>query len=144
MVPCRRKKKDKDSNNEDEIELAATNTKKGGKKPNGGGKPTKENPNKDKICDHCKEKGHIKSTYWEKYPEKKPKFANNCEGKQASRSSIATAAVDDSKGEIILATTRHGEQYVYLDHDIISDDEESILEVFTGQMHTVDIINAYQ
>jgi hypothetical protein len=40
--------------------------------------------------------------------------------------------IDDSKGEIILAATSHGEQYVYLDHEVISDDEESILEVFTG------------
>ncbi len=33
---------------------------------------------------------------------------------------------------------------MYLDHDIISDIKESILKVFTGQMHTVDITNAYQ
>jgi hypothetical protein len=33
---------------------------------------------------------------------------------------------------------------VYLDHDIISDNKESILEVYTGQIHTVDITNAYQ
>jgi hypothetical protein len=46
-------KEDKDSNNKDEIAMAATNTKKGGKKPNSRGKPTKDNPNKDKICNHC-------------------------------------------------------------------------------------------
>ncbi len=50
-------KKDKDSNNEDEIAFAATKTKKGGKNPNGGGKPKKENPNKDEICDHCNKNG---------------------------------------------------------------------------------------
>ncbi len=61
-----------------------------------------------------------------------------------SRSSIATAGIDDSKGEIILATMSHGEQHVYLDRDIISDNKESILKVLTGQMHTVDITNAYQ
>jgi hypothetical protein len=38
----------------------------------------------------------------------------------------------------------HGEQYVYLDCDVISDNKEIILKVFTGQMHTVDITNAYQ
>jgi hypothetical protein len=37
-------KDDKDSNDEDEIALAATNTKKGGKKPNGGGKPKEGEP----------------------------------------------------------------------------------------------------
>ncbi len=53
-------------------------------------------------------------------------------------------AIDDSKGEIILGATSHGEQYVYLDHDIIHDKEEIILEVFTGKMHTLDITNLYQ
>jgi hypothetical protein len=38
----------------------------------------------------------------------------------------------------------HGEQYVYLDCDVISDDKEIILKVFTDQIHTVDITNAYQ
>jgi hypothetical protein len=52
--------------------------------------------------------------------------------------------IDDSKGGITLAATSHREQYVYLDHDIISDYKESILRVFTGQMHTVDITTAYQ
>jgi hypothetical protein len=33
---------------------------------------------------------------------------------------------------------------VYLDHDVISNNKESILGVFTGQMHSVDITNAYQ
>ncbi len=87
---------------------------------------------------------HIKTKCWEKYPEKKPNFAKNCKGKQASRSSVATAAIDGSKGEIILAASNHGEQYVHLDHDLTSDDEESILEVITGQMHAVDMTNAYQ
>ncbi len=77
-------KKDKDSNNEDEIASAAMNTKKGGKKPNSRGKPKKENPNKDKIFDHCNKKGHIKTTCWKKYPEKKPKFAKKLQ-RQASK-----------------------------------------------------------
>ncbi len=71
-------------------------------------------------------------------------MAKNCKSKQESKSSIATAAVDDSKGEIILAITSHREQYVHLDHDVISDNKESILEVFTGQMHAVNITNAHQ
>jgi hypothetical protein len=33
---------------------------------------------------------------------------------------------------------------MYLDHDVISDDKERILKVFTGQMHAVDITDAYQ
>jgi hypothetical protein len=78
-------KEDKDFNNEDKIALAAMNTKKEGKDPNGGGKPTKENNNKNKICNHCNNKGHIKNTCWEKYPEKKPKFSKNCKSKQAGR-----------------------------------------------------------
>ncbi len=115
--------------------MAATNTKKGGKKPNSRGKPTKDNPNKDKICNHCNKQEHIKTTFCEKYPEKKPKFAKNCKGKQASISSVAAAVIDDTKGEIILAATSDGEQYVYLDHNIIIDDKENILEIFTGHAH---------
>ncbi len=46
-------KEDKNFNDKDEVALAATNTKKGGKKLNGGGKPKKQNPNKNKICNHC-------------------------------------------------------------------------------------------
>ncbi len=63
------KKEDKDFNNKDKIALAAMNTKKGKKKPNCRGKPKKENPNKDKICNHCNKMGHIKNTCWEKNPE---------------------------------------------------------------------------
>jgi hypothetical protein len=39
-----------------------------------------------------------------------------------------------------------GENYVYLNDDKISDDEDSILEVFTSEMEvqSVDISNAYQ
>ncbi len=70
-------KENKDSNDKDDIALAATNTKKEGRKPNGGGKPKKENPNKDRICNHCNKKGHIETTCWEKYPEKKQKFTKN-------------------------------------------------------------------
>jgi hypothetical protein len=55
-------KEDEDSNNKDEIALAAINTKKGGKKTKGRGKQKKENPNKDKFCNHCNKKGHIKTT----------------------------------------------------------------------------------
>jgi hypothetical protein len=54
-------KEDKDSANEDEILLIAMYTKKGGKKPNGRGNPKKENPNKDKICDHCNKKGILRT-----------------------------------------------------------------------------------
>jgi hypothetical protein len=63
-------KENMDSNDKDDIALSATNTKKGGKKPNGRGKPKKENPNKDRFCGHCNKKGHIETMCWEKYPEK--------------------------------------------------------------------------
>ena len=46
-------KEDKDSNDEDKIALAAMT--------NGGGKPKKENPDKDKICDHCNKKGILRT-----------------------------------------------------------------------------------
>jgi hypothetical protein len=62
-------KDDKDSKDKNEIALAATNAKKGGKKSNG--REKKENPNKDKTCNHCMNKGHIKNTCWEKFPDKR-------------------------------------------------------------------------
>jgi hypothetical protein len=64
-------KNGKNSNDKNEIALAATNTKKEGKKSND--KEKKENPNKDKTCNHCKKKGHLEATCWEKHPEKIPK-----------------------------------------------------------------------
>jgi hypothetical protein len=42
-------KEEKDPTNEDEIALTATNAKKGGKEPNGGSKPKKENPNRIRL-----------------------------------------------------------------------------------------------
>ncbi len=57
---------------------------------------------------------------------------------------LIDSSCNHSKREIILAATSHGEQCVYLDRDVISDNEESILKVFTGQMHAVDITNVYQ
>jgi hypothetical protein len=136
-------KDDKDSDDKDEIAFAATNAKKGGKKSNG--REKKEDPNKDKIRNNCKEKGHIKNTCWEKFPDKKPKLIKSRGGKQESKTSIATAAIEE-EGEIILVLATQGEKYVYLDDDKISDDEDNILEVFTSKMEvqSVDISNAYQ
>ncbi len=87
--------------------MAAANMNKGGKKSGKGNKLKKENPNKDKICNHCKKNGHIKNICWTKYPEKKPKSVKNHESKQESKSSIATAATDDNEGDIILAAANH-------------------------------------
>ncbi len=134
---------DKDSNDKEEIALAATNAKKGGKKSNG--REKKENPNKDKTCNNCKKKGHIENTCWEKFPDKKPKLFTSFGGKQESKTSIATAAIKE-EGEIILVSATQGEKYVYLDDDKISDNKDSILEVFTHEkeVQSVDTTNAYQ
>ncbi len=136
-------KDDKDSDDKDEIALAATNAKKGGEKSNG--RENKENPNKDKTCNHCKKKGHIKNTCWEKLPDKKPKLIKSRGGKQESKTSIAMAAIKE-EGEIILVLATQGEKYVYLDDDEISYDKDSILEEFTNKMEvqSVDISNLYQ
>ncbi len=136
-------KDEKNSNNKDEIALAAMNAKKGGKKSDGSEK--KENPNKDKTCNHCKKKGHIENTCWEKFPDKMPKLIKSRGGKQESKTSIAMAAIEE-EGEIIQVLATQGEKYVYLYDDKISDNEDSILEVFTSEMEvqSVDISNAYQ
>ncbi len=136
-------KDDKDSDNKDDITLAATNVKKGGKKSNG--REKKENPNKDKTCNHYKKKGHIENTCWKKFPDKRPKLIKSHGGKQESKNSIATAAIQE-EGEIILVLVTQGEKYVYLDDDKSNDNKGSILEVFTSKMEvqSVDISNAYQ
>jgi hypothetical protein len=69
----------------------------------------------------------------------------SCGGKQESKTSIAMAAIKE-EGEIILVLATHGEKYVYLDDDKISDDEDSILKVFTSKMEVqlADTNNAYQ
>jgi hypothetical protein len=74
-----------------------------------------------------------------------PKLIKNQGGKQASKTSIATAAIKEER-ETILVLVTQGEKYVYLDDDKISDDKDSILEVFTSKMEvqSVDISNAYQ
>jgi hypothetical protein len=136
-------KDDKDSNDKEEIPLATTNAKKGGKKSNG--REKKENPNKDKTCNHCTKKGHIKNTCWEKFPDKRPTSFKSCGDKQESKTSIATAAIKEER-EIILVLATQGEKYVYLDDDKISDDKDSILEVFTSKMkvQSADINNVCQ
>jgi hypothetical protein len=88
--------------------------KKGGKKSGLGNKPHRENPNKDKTCSHCKKKGHIKSTCWTKYPDKKPKSVTNRENKQDGKSSVVAGAVEDNKDKIILSAVEDESQYVYL------------------------------
>jgi hypothetical protein len=59
-------KDDKDSNDKDKIALVAANKTKGGKNFVGDDKLKTENTNKDKICNHCKKKGHIENACWKK------------------------------------------------------------------------------
>jgi hypothetical protein len=77
-------------------------------------------------------------------PRQSPKLLKSCGGKQESKTSITTAAIEE-EGEIILVLATQGEKYVYLDDDKISDDKDSILEVFTSKMEvkSADINNAY-
>jgi hypothetical protein len=59
-----------------------------------------ENPNKDKICNHCKKKGHVEASCWEKHPDKIPKKVKAARNKaKACKSSTAAVAI---KEEIIL------------------------------------------
>ncbi len=100
--------------------------------------------NKDKICNHSKKRGHIENCCRKKYQETKPKSAKNHKSKQESKTSIATAAINDNKGEIILAAVNREEKYVYLDDDKISDTKESILKVFISKLYSMDTTDAYQ
>ncbi len=137
------KKREDNSDNEDEVALVAS-TKKGGKKSSGGDKPQRENPNKDKTCNHCNNKGQIKSTCWTKHPDKKPKSVKNRKSKQEGKSSDAAGAVEDNKEEIIQTAVKEKNQYVYLDNKKVFEDKECVAEeVYTRKIQTVDIPNAY-
>jgi hypothetical protein len=57
-----RDEKGSDDNEELVVPVIATE-KKGEIK--GGEKKTYKNPNKDKICNHCKKKGHVVASCWE-------------------------------------------------------------------------------
>jgi hypothetical protein len=61
----------KGSNDNEELVIPAIATVKKGE-IKGGEKKTYENPNKDKICNHCKKKGHMEASCWEKHPDKIP------------------------------------------------------------------------
>ncbi len=58
----------------------------------GGEKKTYENPNKDKICNHCKKMGHTEASCWEKHPDKIPEKVKVARNKAKARKS-STAAV---------------------------------------------------
>ena len=107
-------KDNKNSDDKNEIALAATNTKKGGKKSND--KEKKENTNKDKTCKHFKKKGHLEATCWEKHPEKMPEKVKAARSKAKSEGSkqisVATAAIED-EGEIILVAANHDVKDAY-------------------------------
>ncbi len=34
-----------------------------------GGRMSQSNPKKEKTCNHCKKKGHVKAKCWKKHPE---------------------------------------------------------------------------
>jgi hypothetical protein len=142
-------KDDKDSDDENEIALAATNTKKRGKKSDG--KEKKENPNKDKTCNHCKKKGHLEATCWEKHPEKMPENVKAARSKAKSegskKTSVAMAAIED-EGEIILVAADHDikdaytcvpiqeeTDYIFLNDGIESNKEEESEENNAFNIH---------
>jgi hypothetical protein len=62
----------KGSNDDEELVVPAIATEKKGE-IKGGEKKTYKNPNKDKICNHCKKKGHVEASCWEKHQDKIPK-----------------------------------------------------------------------
>jgi hypothetical protein len=92
-----RDEKGSDDNKELVVPAIAT-VKKGEIK--GGEKKTYENPTKDKICNHCKKKGHVDASCWEKHPDKIPKKVKAARIKaKACKSSAAAVVIEE---EIIL------------------------------------------
>ncbi len=58
----------KGSDDDEELVVPAIATEKKGEIKCGEKKMYK-NPNKDKICNHCKKKGHVEASCWEKHPD---------------------------------------------------------------------------
>jgi hypothetical protein len=84
-----------------------------------GEKKTYENPNKDKICNHCKKKGHVEASCWKKHPDKIPEKVKAAKNKaKALKSSAAAVAFEQ---EIILG----------------------IVESEKHPVNTIDVKNAY-
>jgi hypothetical protein len=92
-------KDEKGSNDDKELVVPVIATEKKGE-IKGGEKKMYENPNQDKICNHCKKKGHVEASCWEKHPDKIPKNVKVTRNKtKACKSSAAAVAIEE---EIIL------------------------------------------
>jgi hypothetical protein len=70
----------KESNNEDEVAVTATTKDKDGEKKN-----QYVNPDKDKMCNHCKKKGQVESKRWKKNQELIPNKVKAARKKQAEK-----------------------------------------------------------
>ncbi len=83
-----------DSDNEEELAATATT-----KDNNGGNKKPYVNPNKDKICSHCKKKSHMENKFLKKNPELIPDKVMAAWKKQAEqkaeKTSTAATAFED-------------------------------------------------
>jgi hypothetical protein len=94
---------EKGSNDDKELVVPAIATEKKGE-IKGGEKKTYKNPNKDKICNPCKKKGHVEASCWEKHPDKIPKKVKAARNKaKARKSSAAAVAIEE---EIILGIVK--------------------------------------
>jgi hypothetical protein len=55
-----------------------------------------KNPNKDKICNHCKKQGHVEASCLEKHPDKIPEKVKAARNKaKACKSSAAAVAIEE-------------------------------------------------
>jgi hypothetical protein len=108
-------------------------------------KKTYENPNKDKICNHCKKKGHVEASCWEKHQNKIPEKVKVARNKaKALKSSAAAVAIEeeiilgivesekhpvntiDVKDAYVCVPIEEESNYIFLDNYIESNvDEES-------------------
>jgi hypothetical protein len=83
-----------------EVELAATATTKD---KVGGKKKQYVNPDKDKMCNHCKKKSHMESIFWKKNLELIPNKVKAAQKKQAEKKAEKTStAATIIKDEMIL------------------------------------------
>jgi hypothetical protein len=137
-----KKRDEKGSDDNEELVVPAIATEKKGE-IKGGEKKTYKNPNKGKICKHCKTKGHMEASCWEKHPDKIPKEVKAARNKaKAHKSSAAAVAIEeeiilgivqsekhpvstiDVKDAYVCVPVEEESNYIFLDSYIKSNEDE--------------------
>jgi hypothetical protein len=123
--------------------LAATNAEKGGKKSNG--REKKRTPTKIRLATIARRRGTLR-THAGRNSQTKGQNRSRVVGANRKAKSPLQWQQLKRKEKSFKSRQLKEKKYVYLDDEQISDNKDSILEVFTSKMEvqSADINNAYQ